>query len=391
MKIQTLIRFLFLLALVALGYAGWTMRQSDDVSVPITAPVERGAVAETVLASGVIEARQLVSVGARVSGQIETLSVVLGQAVAQGDPIAEIDSQDQQNDVLQAEADLANIVAQIAAKKASLRKAEMILERQRKLVEQNYVSEEEVEAATSDVLVTQAELEALDAQKSSAEVTVETAKIALARTRITAPIDGIVVAIVVDEGQTVNATQSAPTLVKLAELDSMVVKAEISEADVVHVRSGQDVSFTILGEPDAAFVATVRDIEPAPSEIETSDTISTDEAVYYNALLDVENPDHMLRIGMTAEVSIVLDRAEDVLTVPSSALKRDGAGQYAVETYDPGTGSRRMRPVDVGLNDKVTAEIRTGLSEGDLVVAGTEIAPAASSTDNNMPPPPMGF
>lgn len=390
MNKRSLLRIALLAGVVGLGAWAWTLRQADDTGTPAVGQVQRGSVVETVLASGVIEAKQLVSVGARVSGQIETLSVSLGQDVAQGDLIAQIDSQDQQNEVLQAEADLANIDAQIAAKQASLRKAQLILDRQKQLREQSYVAEEEVEAAISDVLVYKADLAALDAQKSRAEVTVSIAQIALDRTRITAPISGTVVAIAVDEGQTVNATQSAPTIVKLANLDQMVVKAEISEADVVHVQPGQDVTFTILGEPDTPFEAVVRDVEPAPSEIETSDTISTDEAVYYNGLLDVENPDHKLRIGMTAEVSIVLDRADGVLTVPASALQRGQDGTYVVDVYDPDAGTYAAQQVEVGLNDKVTAEILDGLDDGAWIVTGTQTSAATASSTDGMPPP-MGF
>nr|WP_321506898.1 efflux RND transporter periplasmic adaptor subunit [uncultured Celeribacter sp.] len=386
---KTPIRILLLLAVLAGGYWGWTqLREDGEQPVPQTAAVSRGSVAETVLASGTIEASQLVSVGARTSGQIETMAVSLGQTVKTGDLIAEIDSQDQQNDVLQAEADLANIEAQIAAKNASLTKAQLALDRLTRLSAQNYASQEDVESATADLAVYEAELEALDAQKSSAEVTVSTAKIALERTKITAPMDGTIVAVVVDEGQTVNANTDAPTIVKLANLDRMIVKAEISEADVVHVAAGQKVSFTILGEPDRAFEATVRDIEPAPSAIEDSDTISTDEAIYYNGRLEVDNPDHLLRIGMTTQVSIILDEAHDVLTVPSSAISSGPEGAM-VQLYEPQSGSTQPQAVEVGLDNKVTAEIRSGLSEGDLVVTGSAMSGVGSA--GGRMGRPMGF
>ncbi|WP_172297287.1 efflux RND transporter periplasmic adaptor subunit [Pseudoruegeria sp. HB172150] len=385
------LRIVAVLLLAGTAFWGWTLYSNDRGQIaPVTAAVSRGTVEETVLASGVIEAKQLVSVGARVSGQIETLAVTLGQDVDKGDLIAQIDSLDQQNEVLQAEADLANIEAQIAAKKASLRKAELILDRQEGLVEKGIVTEEDLESATSDTLVYRAEVKALKAQQSRAEVTVSSAKIALERTAITAPISGTVVAIVVDEGQTVNAANDAPTIVKLANLDNMIVKAEISEADVVHVRPGQEVAFTILGEPDTEYTAVVLDIEPAPSEIETSDTISTDEAIYYNGLLEVENADHKLRIGMTAQVSIVLDRAENVLTIPASAIKKTSDG-YTVDVFEAGTGTTRAQPVEVGLNDKVTAEILSGLTEGDRVVSGTAVAAETVTGSDNRMPPPMGL
>ncbi len=386
---KTLFRLVIVALVLLAGYFGWTQyRGEGDAVVPQTATVTRGMVQETVLASGVIEASQLVSVGARTSGQIEELVVSLGDEVAAGDLIAQIDDEDQQNDLLQAQADLANIEAQIAAKKANIKQAELTLTRENSLHAQNYASQEDVEAAEAALEVYQAELDALNAQKASADVTVSTAQIALNRTQITAPMAGTVVAVVVDEGQTVNASTDTPTIVKLANLDKMIVKAEISEADVVHVAAGQKVSFTILGEPDAPFEAIVRDVEPAPSEIEDSDTIDTDEAIYYNGRLEVDNPDHKLRIGMTTEVSIVLDEAVDVLTVPSSALNSTPDGRYIVEIYDAETGEVRPQPVEVGLNNKVTAEIKSGLEEGDVVVTGGAVmSPPTSSSGGRMGPP----
>ncbi|PZX12034.1 efflux RND transporter periplasmic adaptor subunit [Celeribacter halophilus] len=385
---KTLFRLVIVALVLLAGYFGWTQYHGEgDAVVPQTATVTRGTVQETVLASGVIEASQLVSVGARTSGQIEQLVVSLGDEVAAGDLIAQIDDEDQQNDLLQAQADLANIEAQIAAKKANIKQAELTLARENSLHAQNYASQEDVEAAEATLEVYQAELDALNAQKSSADVTVSTAQIALNRTQITAPMAGTVVAVVVDEGQTVNASTDTPTIVKLANLDKMIVKAEISEADVVHVAPGQKVSFTILGEPDAPFEAIVRDVEPAPSEIEDSDTIDTDEAIYYNGRLEVDNPDHKLRIGMTTEVSIVLDEAVDVLTVPSSALTSGRGGRYMVEIYDAETGEVHPQPVEVGLNNKVTAEIKSGLEEGDVVVTGGTVTSAPTSSSERMRAP----
>src|SRR5690606_823786 len=168
---------------------------------------------------------------------------------------------------------------------------------------------------------------------------------------------------------------------------TMLVKAEISEADVMNVAPGQSVSFTTLGASDRPFQAVVRDIEPAPTEIESSDTISSDRAIYYNGLLEVENPEGRLRIGMTAEVSIELDRAEDVLTVPAAAVKRDRAGRY-VEILDPVTGSAARREIVAGLSDKVVTEIRDGLAEGERVVTGTA-APAGAAPRERMRTPRM--
>ena len=366
--------------MLAAAAAGWLwLSPAQPQAQPMLAAVRQGTVSQTVLATGMLEASELVSVGARVSGQVEELAVSLGQQVAAGDLIARIDAQDQQNTLLQARAALASIEAQIAGKQAALERAELALARQQGLGAQNYASREAVETATADVLVYRADLDALAAQKASAEVTVATAQVALDRTRITAPISGTVVAVLVKQGQTVNAAQSAPTIVKIADLSTMLVKVEISEADVMHVAPGQKVSFTTLGAPGEPFQAVVRGIEPAPAAIETSDTIPSDSAIYYNGLLEVENPDGRLRIGMTAEVSIELARAEDVATLPAAAIRHDREGDY-VEVFDPATGSSSRRAVTTGISDKVTVEVREGLVNGDQVVAGTAAAARPAQT-----------
>lgn len=365
MKISKRLWIILAILSIAAAGIGWQLtRPKAGASTPQTAVVTRGDVAQVVLATGAIEAKQLVSVGARVSGQVEKIAVTLGQVVQSGDVIAQIDRQDQENDLLRAQAALAGIDAQIAAKTAALRRAQLVLDRQTKLGAQDLVSKDAVESGAADVDVLQADLTALAAEKSSADVTVAQAKIGLERTTITAPIAGTVVAIVVEEGQTVNAANNAPTIVKLANLNQMVVKAEVSEADVVNVKAGQKASFTILGAPADKFDAVVSALEPAPSQIKESDTIDTEKAIYYIATLQVENPDGTLRIGMTAQVSIILAEVANVLTVPAAALD----GNF-VQSYSALTGSTKVA-VEVGLNNKVTAEIKSGLAEGDVVVTG---------------------
>jgi macrolide-specific efflux system membrane fusion protein len=359
-----------LIALAVLGGIGagvYYYGMRDEAPQWRTASVQRGDIAVTVLAAGAIEAKQLVSVGARVSGQIETLAVRLGQDVKAGDMIAQIDRQEQENDLLRSKAALAQIDAQIIAKSAGLRKAETTLTRQKQLGAEALVSQEALENAASSVEVLTAELAALNAQRSSAKVNVAQSQLALERTTITAPIDGTVVALVVEAGQTVSAAQNAPTIVKIANLDTMIIKAEVSEADVVRVLAGQKASFTILGEPDRQFDAVVRDVEPAPEGLAASDNLPADKAIYFNGLLEVANPDRQLRIGMTAQVSIVLDAATDVTLVPVSAVQQQGNRSFVQVMAN---GQPVERDVTTGLNDKVNIEIRSGLNEGDTVVLG---------------------
>ncbi|NVO12781.1 MAG: efflux RND transporter periplasmic adaptor subunit [Rhodoplanes sp.] len=370
----------------------------------MTAAVTVGDIEETVLASGTLKPVKLVAVGAQVSGRVTALKVTLGQAVAAGDLIAEIDSLTQQNALRTAIASLQNTRAQRTEKEATLANAEASLGRHQVTFAQKASSRADYDSAETTVKTTRAQIAQLDAQIVEAEVAVETARINLGYTRITAPIDGTVLAIVTQEGQTVNAVQSAPTIVVLGRLDVMTVRAEISEADVVKVRSGQQVYFTILGDPEQRFHATLESIEPAPESIRSDSSFSTSttsssssstssststSAIYYNGIFNVPNPEGRLRTYMTAQVRIVLGTATKVLTVPAAALgPGNGDGAQTVQVVGPG-GEITSRPVTVGLNNKVMAEIRTGLREGERVVTGRRSSEGQTRTMG--PPPPMGF
>jgi macrolide-specific efflux system membrane fusion protein len=390
------------LALAAAGgYYAW--REAFAVQPPslLTAKVERGDVEETVLASGMLKPSRLVAVGAQVSGRITSVAVALGQEVKAGDLVAEIDSVTQENALKIAEAALASTRAQKREREATLALNRQTLERYSQMLERRAVSQAEYDNAAAAVAVTGAQIEALEAQIAQGEVGIRTAQANLGYTRITAPIDGTVLAIVSQEGQTVNANQSAPTIVILGQLDTMTVRAEISEADIVRVHEGQDLWFTILGEPDERYEAVLQSIEPAPESIRSdsaiqttsgaSSTSSSTGAIYYNGLFDVPNPDGRLRTYMTAQVNIVLGRARGALTIPAAALgQRDAEGLYSVRVLDA-QGETARRKVRIGLNDKVRAEVLEGLAEGDVVVTGQAAAGQGSGAGSRRFRGPMGF
>jgi len=380
-------RWLIATAVVALlgaGTAGYfVLGAPAKDEVPRTVSVSRGTIEETVLASGTIEASSLVSVGAEVSGRIKSLNVALGDNVKAGDVIAEIDSLNQENAVKAAEASLANVEAQQAIQQANLAQARVALERAEKLNPQKLISDADLQAADLAVQIAEGQLKAIAAQILQANLSVDSAKLNLDRTKIVAPSDGTVVAVAVEVGQSVNANNESPTIVKIANLDRMVVKAEISEADVPKVEPGQKVYFTILGDPDNKIEATLRAVEPAPESIadeSTASSSSSSTAIYYNGLFDVDNPDHRLRISMTAQVTIVLHSADDVLTLPASVLTRkDRQGNYTVEVWNQQAKAVDAKTITVGLNNKITAEVTSGLAEGDLVVASGTTAAAAGT------------
>lgn len=378
------------LGVVALLLAGWGVKAlffSKPKAPPvISAPAEIGNVERTVLATGSLEPYTLVSVGAQTSGRVERLAVELGQAVKKGDLIAEIDSQTQNNSLQSAQADLANIQAQKAQAEASLAEARLNYERQKTLYQADAGARADFEAAESAYRSAEANIRALNAQIAKGQVSVNTARINLGYTRITAPIDGTVLAIVTKEGQTINANQTAPTIIKMGQLDRMTIKAEISEADVVNLKPGMEVYFTTLGQSKKRYNATLRTIAPAPETIKENDSVTTADAtsaIYYNGEFDVENEDGALRTFMTAQVNIVLESAKNVLTIPSTALGQpDRDGSYMVKVVDKDQKISE-RKVIIGVNDGTKAEVKSGLKRGERVVTVEgALDPAKSDTGN---------
>ena len=356
----------------------------------VTATATTMDLEDAVLATGTVQAFKQVSVGAQVSGQIKILQVKLGDTVKKGQPVAEIDSTTQQNNLRNAQAGLENVRAQLAAQQVALIQAELSYKRQKELLDADAGSRQDFEAAEATRNTTRANIGALQAQIRQAAITAETAQVNLGYTKIASPIDGVVVAVVAQQGQTVNANQTTPTIIKVAQLDTVTIKSQISEADVVKVQAGQPVYFTILGEPDRRYDAKLRTVEPAPDSILTDTTSSASSsssatsttAIYYNGLFDVPNPDGKLRISMTAQVSIVRAEAKDAVAIPSAALgKRERDGSYTVRVLDA-DGNAQPRKIKVGINNNVNAQVTEGLVAGDKVVLGEA---GAAGTGAGMP------
>jgi macrolide-specific efflux system membrane fusion protein len=371
-------RIVLIVVVLLVAWIVWRSVRPAAAPVVATSPVTQGDIENTVVATGSLEAFQLVSVGAQASGQIKSLKVQLGDKVKAGDLIAEIDPTTQANNVRNAEAAVTSTRAQRAVQTANLRQAQLAFERQKMMINDEATSKADYEAAEAQLATTQAQIQALDAQIEQGQTQLDTAKANLGYTKIVAPINGTIVAVVVKEGQTVNAVQSAPTIVKLANLDTMTVSAQISEADVIKVQQGQTAYFTILGNPDKRYYGKLRTIEPAPESVqtETSTTASSTtsssstQAIYYNGQFEVPNTTGELRISMTAQVYLVLGEAKNTLTIPSAALGPKGPdGSYTVQVV--GKDKQPVpRKVTIGINNNATAQVLSGLQPGENVVVG---------------------
>lgn len=389
------------LALVA-GYAKWSDRP-DPLANVLIGTVERGDIEQSVLATGTIRPEHLVAVGAQVSGRLTRMHVAVGDDVHQGDLIAEIDDSNQRNAVNMAEAQLDSVHAQLREKEAILARTQAALSREEITLAQKATSRDSYENAQMQVRQTLAQIEFLKAQTVIAEVGLATARVNLGYTRILAPSDGKVLLIVTQQGQTVNAMQSAPTIVVIGSVARMAVKADISEADISRVRPGLPVYFTVLGNARDRWEARLASIDPAPDSVRNdalltgasgnatvsaSSTQASASAIYYCGRFDVDNANGKLLTYMTAQIHIVLDRANGVLTVPVEAVSpADSAGRRFVEVVGP-DGRLERRRVETGLDDQVRIEIRSGLSVGERIVAGRKSAEAVPAMFRMPPPPP---
>ncbi|MBN3788249.1 macrolide transporter subunit MacA [Burkholderia sp. Ac-20353] len=377
---QRIVLAIFTVVAIATGVT-LTIFAPDKRPQYLTAPVTRGDLEDAVLATGTLQAFKQVDVGAQVSGQLKTLKVKLGDKVAKGQWLAEIDPVISENTLRQARASEESLRAQQQATAALMTQANLAFRRQQAMLPDDATPREAVETARATLEVQRSNLASLAAQIRSARIQIDTAQANLSYTRIVAPMNGEVVAIVTQEGQTVIAQQQAPVIRKLADLDTMTVKAQISEADVIRLRSGQTAYFTILGEPDTRHYGALRAIEPAPQNFADSQTglgggAKPNTAVFYNALFEVPNPDHRLRISMTAQVGIVLSNASNALSIPAAALgEKRKDGTYAVRVLCA-DGSTETRAVRIGINNNVRVEVLAGLEDGERVVIGDATADA---------------
>ena len=454
-------RALALLALlvIAVGGGGYWYRASHQVSgdKPLVVTASVADVENAVASSGTLQPSNTVPVGAQVSGQLQKLHVQIGDQVELGQLLGEIDARVQKNKVDSSRASIASAEAQITARKEALVLAEANWERQQRLWSEQATSKQEYDSAKNNLASAQASLTQQEQSIIQSKATLATDETLLEYTQIFAPISGTVVSLPMKEGTTLNATQQSPTIMSIADLNTMTVETQISEADVGKVYTGMPVYFTTLGSNGRRWYSTLRQILPTAT--------ATNNVVTYTGLFDVDNADGALLSGMTTQVYFVTSSARNVLTVPLGAVtfadaapaargpgqaggwqqaaasggpnggsagasnggpsaggertvREEGAalGGASIKTSFPGEarrgrgpggaagaaaargapaprqgkvrvvaadGSISDREVTIGVTSRVTAEVISGLSEGEQVVAGISQAAAPPGQQNN--------
>lgn len=371
---------------------GWYWRRNGaDGTDYLTTTVTRGDITQSVTATGTLNPVLNVQVGSQISGMIAKLFADYNSLVKSGQVVAQIDPSTYKATMMQAEGDLASA-------KAALELAQVSESRSRELRAQNAAPQSNLDQAV-------ATLHQAEANVKIKEGALAQAKVNLDRCTITSPVDGIVISRNVDVGQTVAASLSAPVIFTIAnDLAKMQIDTNVAEADVGVVEVGQDVEFTVDAFPTRTFQGRVVQVRNAP--------LTVQNVVTYDAVIEVSNDDLKLKPGMTANVSIIIARRENVVKIANAALRfrmpsesttpsspstgqdRKGprakrapgqaSGERTVYVMRNGNGKPQPVPIKTGISDSVFTEVKEGLAEGDRVVTamtGPQTTPPPSTSN----------
>lgn len=380
---RPLVPILIIAAVLILGaLAWWRFGTKGTNAAPVaTAVASVGNIENTVSALGKIGPKTYVDVGAQLSGQLEHLHVDVGDRVEQGALLAEIDPRIYESQVEGNRARVDSLKAQLAERQANLELARATHARNEALAERGLIARDLLDTSAASLKQAQAQITSLRAQLKEAQSTLEGNTANLSYARIYAPLAGTVVSVTALEGQTLNANQVAPTILRIADLDAMTVTAQVAEADIGRIQVGMAAYFTTLGQPDRRWQGQVRQIQPTPDIV--------NEVVLYKVLIDVDNADGALLPDMTAQVFFVVSQAHGVVTVPAAAVFSLPQARGKSFVRVPGPEGTPPREVQAGLRDREKVQIVAGLNEGDTVLLpqSNAAAPAASGGMR----PPMGM
>jgi macrolide-specific efflux system membrane fusion protein len=362
------------------GYAAWQMLPPGRDKLA-TVQVSRGDIESSVTALGTLQPRRYVDVGAQASGQIQKIHVEVGDVVKEGQLLVEIDPSTQKAKLDAGRFSIENLKAQLQEQRAQHELAQQKYQRQQNLAAGGATREEDVQTARAELKATQARIDMFQAQIRQAEASLRSDQAELGYTRIYAPMAGTVVALDAREGQTLNAQQQTPLILRIAKLSPMTVWAEVSEADIGHVKPGMTAYFTTLSGGNRRWSSTVRQILPVPPKPldqtsqgggspASSSKSGSARVVLYTVLLDVDNADNALMAEMTTQVFFVANQARDVLTAPVAALQGSATANLQTAQVVAANGKIEFREVRTGISDRLKVQILGGLSEGDHLLIG---------------------
>lgn len=346
-----------------------------------TVQVARGDIESSVTALGTLQPRRYVDVGAQASGQIQKIHVEVGDVVKEGQLLVEIDPSTQQAKLDAGRFSIDNLKAQLQEQRAQHDLARQKYRRQQNLAAGGATRDEDVQTAQAELRTTQARIDMFEAQIRQAQASLRSDQAELGYTRIYAPMSGTVVALDAREGQTLNAQQQTPLILRIAKLSPMTVWAEVSEADIGHVKPGMTAWFTTLSGGNRRWSSTVRQILPIPPKPldqtsrgggspASANKSGTGRVVLYTVLLDVDNTDNALMAEMTTHVFFVSHQAKNVLTAPVAALQGGPQADSQSARVVAQNGDIEQRTVRTGISDRLKVQILDGLDDGDHLLIG---------------------
>jgi HlyD family secretion protein len=351
---------LVLAAGAAAMVASWALSRPQPLVRYETAVVDRGPMAAKVTATGTVSALVTVLVGSQVSGRIDALFADFGSVVKKDQPIATIEPSLFRAAVAQARANQASAKANVDRTRAHVVEGEKDFVRDQGLLKDGLISRADYDAAEATLAAAKADEAAARSSVSQAGAALEQAELNLRYTKILSPIDGVVISRNVDVGQTVAATLQAPVVFTIAQdLTQMQVDTNVAEADVGKIRAGMNVSFTVDAYPTRTFDGTVRQVRDNATTLQN--------VVTYDAVIDVDNSEHLLKPGMTASVTFTYATRDDALRLPNAAIRfKPDAATLAKMGAKPASGVRPdERAVWVLRGERPALEIvRIGISDG---------------------------
>lgn len=372
----------------------WFFLFKKDEEAPnfITTKLQSGDIKSVVIANGEVYAQDLVDVGAQVSGQIKKLYVKVGDNVKKGDMIAQIDSEKQENEISKEKAQLVIYEANLKAAEIKAQNAKIQFLREQKLYKKDATSKEKLENAKNEAALSAANVKQIQAQIEQTKLALDTAETNLGYTKISAPLDGTIVSVPVEEGRTVNANQTTPTIVKIADLSKMEIRLQISEGDISLVKVGQNIEYTILSALDDIKKAEISSIDPALTSLSDGSydktnlngSSSSNEAVYFYAKVLVDDNDGFLKIGMTTQNTIIVNEAENVNFITSSAIQKDKNNERFVWILKDKTPTKAK--IKIGISDNLNTQILSGINKNDEIIISN---PNKSENSKSIARPPF--
>ena len=396
-------RRLLIMAIVVLSTVAvvslWLWNMPEEVAYD-TAKVTESDVQNTVSALGVLVPSEYVDVGTQAEGQLVDMKVGLGDTVTKGQLVALVDPTRYAAAVQQSKAQMADHAAALKGAHARLALARWSYESNSRLAAQGAATKAALEESDEELRAAQAAIASIGARISAAQAALKIAQAELGYTRIYAPMSGLVISPtsqtygtgwtkldVAQEGQILSTKQASPTLFRIANLDRMVVRAQVSEADVAKLTTGMLAHISTLGRPDQQIEAKLQGIEPTPELV--------NGAIFYDANLEVANPDRALLPQMTAQVFFVVAEAKRAITVPLTALastqRQNGVNAHDCRAAPDGDcvmvlvdGEPSPRQVTIGVKNEVSATVLSGLKVGEQVITSSNrAAPAKGNGDGS--------